>query len=266
MGKLVLVVASLIASLPALARETCTITATERVPDQNINTGQDLEDVLYYTSTEEDYGPSFCIYRGSCYPAKSFVLSEHCVVTANTGSGGGSDYYPIYTREYAQRIKARVVTVAQVRIAEAEKDPENVFDVVGVSYNDVLNLREHPTANSRITGVIPPNGKDVMWYGQRNGQWVWVEWQSVSGWAHSRYLRPQGEQIDTPDVMCKALWTNRNVIFKAAGLCFKTPSAIQAFGNAGCKYDDVSRVPLTARQRREVAEITAQEQQLGCLN
>ncbi|KQP38607.1 hypothetical protein ASF49_05025 [Methylobacterium sp. Leaf104] len=63
---------------------------------------------------------------------------------------------------------------------------------------------------------------------------------------------------------CEALWTERNAIFKAGGYCFRTPQAIRAFGNAGCQYDDEAEVPLSARQREQVARIRTSERSLGC--
>ncbi|TXN44659.1 YARHG domain-containing protein [Methylobacterium sp. WL7] len=60
------------------------------------------------------------------------------------------------------------------------------------------------------------------------------------------------------------MWSERNAIFKAAGYCFRTPKAIQAFGNAGCQFDDDADVPLSTRQREQVTQIRATERQLGC--
>ena len=63
---------------------------------------------------------------------------------------------------------------------------------------------------------------------------------------------------------CGELWHQRNSIYKAAGYCFRTPRAIQTFGNAGCSYDSEYDVPLSARQRAIVASIREQERDLGC--
>ncbi|MCJ2010952.1 YARHG domain-containing protein [Methylobacterium sp. J-076] len=63
---------------------------------------------------------------------------------------------------------------------------------------------------------------------------------------------------------CEELWLERNAIFKAAGYCFRTQQAIQAFGNAGCQFDDEADVPLSARQREQVVQIRATERRLGC--
>ncbi len=63
---------------------------------------------------------------------------------------------------------------------------------------------------------------------------------------------------------CASLWSARNQIYKDAGYCFKTSRAIRAFGNAGCSFDDINDVPLTARQRAAVRDIVAQERRMGC--
>ena len=63
---------------------------------------------------------------------------------------------------------------------------------------------------------------------------------------------------------CDELWGERNAIYKDAGYCFKTAKAIRAFGNAGCQYDDIADVPLSARQRADVADIVRQERENGC--
>lgn len=63
---------------------------------------------------------------------------------------------------------------------------------------------------------------------------------------------------------CAEAWYQRNALYKQGGYCFRTPRAISAFGNAGCRYDAVEDVPLSARQRAAVAEIQAFERANGC--
>lgn len=63
---------------------------------------------------------------------------------------------------------------------------------------------------------------------------------------------------------CEELWYQRNEIYKAQGYCFRTRRGISAFGNAGCQYDDVGDVPLSANQRRIVADIQRVERARGC--
>ena len=64
--------------------------------------------------------------------------------------------------------------------------------------------------------------------------------------------------------ICERLWTKRNVIYKAAGYCFKTPRAISKFGNAGCSYDEEAAVPLSSRDRTRVWEIRELERIYSC--
>ena len=63
---------------------------------------------------------------------------------------------------------------------------------------------------------------------------------------------------------CEDLWYQRNEIYKAQGYCFRTERAIRAFGNAGCSYDNVEDVPLSASQRRQIADIQRVERTRGC--
>jgi hypothetical protein len=64
--------------------------------------------------------------------------------------------------------------------------------------------------------------------------------------------------------VCQRLWVERNSIYKAAGYCFNTQRGIRYFGNAGCSYDDVRQVPLSAYDRARIADIVAQERAMGC--
>ena len=63
---------------------------------------------------------------------------------------------------------------------------------------------------------------------------------------------------------CDELWGERNAIYKDAGYCFRTERAIRAFGNSGCKYDELADVPLSARQRADIADTQRQERENGC--
>ena len=63
---------------------------------------------------------------------------------------------------------------------------------------------------------------------------------------------------------CGELWYQRNAIYKAGGYCFNTARGIRAFGNAGCQYDDMGDVPLSANDRAAVADIVRMERNRGC--
>ncbi len=63
---------------------------------------------------------------------------------------------------------------------------------------------------------------------------------------------------------CEQLWVERNTIYKDRGYCFKTDRAIRYFGNAGCRYDAESEVPLSRSEQMRVADIQREERALGC--
>jgi hypothetical protein len=65
--------------------------------------------------------------------------------------------------------------------------------------------------------------------------------------------------------VCFDLWVERNSIYKAYGYCFKTPKAINYFGNAGCQYDYEGDIPFSRADKARVLSIKTQERALGCL-
>lgn len=64
--------------------------------------------------------------------------------------------------------------------------------------------------------------------------------------------------------VCQQLWVERNQIYADRGYCFKTERAIRYFGNRGCRYEYQDDVPLTRRDRARVADIQAEEREMGC--
>ncbi|SFL69911.1 hypothetical protein SAMN04488125_12165 [Methylorubrum salsuginis] len=46
--------------------------------------------------------------------------------------------------------------------------------VIDTAPNDVLNVREYPTTDARIIGMIPPDGRGIIPTGERNGNGVFV--------------------------------------------------------------------------------------------
>lgn len=63
---------------------------------------------------------------------------------------------------------------------------------------------------------------------------------------------------------CDELWYQRNLIYKEAGYCFKTANAVRSFGNAGCRFDNQTDVPLSARDRAEIDSIRSMERTMRC--
>lgn len=63
---------------------------------------------------------------------------------------------------------------------------------------------------------------------------------------------------------CDDLWYERNALYKAGGYCFRTARAIRTFGNAGCGYDPLEDVPLSANDRRRIGDLQRTAQQQDC--
>jgi len=63
---------------------------------------------------------------------------------------------------------------------------------------------------------------------------------------------------------CQQLWVERNQYYKRHGYCFKTPRAIQYFGNGGCRINSDGAVPFTAAERTRIDQIVRQERAMRC--
>ncbi|MDP4024021.1 YARHG domain-containing protein [Methylobacterium sp. NEAU 140] len=96
-----------------------------------------------------------------------------------------------------------------------------------------------------------------------SGQTGWVSARYV-GCCRSAGVAPPAPVAPAAASSCDDLWYERNAVFKAAGYCFRSPRGIRTFGNAGCQFDDEADVPLSARQREQVARVRATERRLGC--
>ena len=161
-----------------------------------------------------------------------------------------------------------------VHAARAQVQPEAFSYPVGLNpYGDnFLALRSLPSATEGVR--LAKLGPDTLFREIGHaGDWVHVRLLSGDkGWVSARYVsccRQATAAAPEPDASpagdsCDGLWYRRNAIYKAAGYCFRTARGIQAFGNAGCQYDDEADVPLSVRQRDEVAGIKRQESYSGC--
>jgi hypothetical protein len=96
--------------------------------------------------------------------------------------------------------------------ALAQQSPD-FWAVTGVQANDVLHLRDLPTAESRSLARIPPNARGLKHLGclrkqlpfdqwvrmseaarkEAQMQWCRVEYQGQQGWVAARFLKPDGE-------------------------------------------------------------------------
>lgn len=112
------------------------------------------------------------------------------------------------------RCTARVV-IAAIAIGAAAssditaEDPPKFWAVTGVSSNDVLHLRDVPSADSKSLAKIPPNARGLKHLGCRRNQppmeqwarmneaqrrealtqWCRVDYRGQEGWVAGRFLK-----------------------------------------------------------------------------
>ena len=73
----------------------------------------------------------------------------------------------------------------------------------------------------------------------------------------------------TANISPRTSWSRRAArssgkCFKERGYCFGTAKAVKAFGNAGCLYHDVARVPRNDFERANISAIKEVESSKGC--
>jgi hypothetical protein len=93
------------------------------------------------------------------------------------------------------------------------EDPPQFWAVTGVAPNDVLHLRDVPSADSKSLAQIPPNAHGLKHLGCRRNQppmdlwarmnaaqrrealtqWCRVEYKGQQGWVAGRYLKRDSE-------------------------------------------------------------------------
>lgn len=68
--------------------------------------------------------------------------------------------------------------------------------VVGVQWNDKLNVRRTPSATAPVLARLAPLTTGVRATGKRSGPWVQVRVPAGAGWVHGRYLGALAEPVD----------------------------------------------------------------------
>lgn len=76
----------------------------------------------------------------------------------------------------------------------------DVLMVIGVRYDDVLNLREAPWVNHTIAGEIPPTYGDLVALGNTwqlsSSFWIETDYEGTVGWVHMGYIGYEGDTTD----------------------------------------------------------------------
>jgi hypothetical protein len=82
----------------------------------------------------------------------------------------------------------RATRDAPVAVDLGIPQPSSSYRVKDVGYNDVLNIRSEPNANSNVVGTIPPDGRGIRIYGRCSSSWCPIQYNGVQGWANGNYL------------------------------------------------------------------------------
>ena len=63
--------------------------------------------------------------------------------------------------------------------------------VANIGPNDVLTMREYPTANSRVIDGIPPKNEEIIYLGEEHGEWIFVRYGNrAEGWVNRHFVEP----------------------------------------------------------------------------
>ncbi|ACA17750.1 SH3 type 3 domain protein [Methylobacterium sp. 4-46] len=89
----------------------------------------------------------------------------------------------------------KALVAVSALIAPEMAHAQQTLRVIDTAPNDVLNVREYPTAEARIVGVIPPNGRGIVPTGEVNGNWIFVRYRKVEGWVSRRFVYPEAPPV-----------------------------------------------------------------------
>ncbi len=129
----------------------------------------------------------------------SYATKPYCcrttVVFPPTPHGKSSLVLTKYFNQGKQKMRQSLVcalpllaTLVVGTGARASTDQLLTYRVANVQWNDVLNIRGAPSLQSRVVGVIPPDGSDIALLGAREGQWVLIRYRNAVGWVNQRYV------------------------------------------------------------------------------
>lgn len=96
------------------------------------------------------------------------------------------------------------------------------YDVTGVEWGDVLNVRAKATAKSAIKGAIPYDGQGIEVSGKANKGWVQVQYRDLTGYVLAKYLAPAATEGSLPSTLkCHGTEPFWNAEFTAKGATYE---------------------------------------------
>ena len=72
----------------------------------------------------------------------------------------------------------------------APANAAEMYRVVGVTGDDVLNVREGPSAKYAVVGTIPQKARGIEGLGECTQGWCHIRYGSIEGWSNARFLAP----------------------------------------------------------------------------
>lgn len=77
-----------------------------------------------------------------------------------------------------------------VMFAPPAQGAETLFRVIDTAPNDALNVRRFPDIGAPIVGIIPPDGRGIVYEGEAYANWIFVRYKSTEGWVSRRFVAP----------------------------------------------------------------------------
>jgi uncharacterized membrane protein len=82
----------------------------------------------------------------------------------------------------------RLIIAAFALVISGPVTASQTYDVSGVEWGDVLNIRAKPSSKSAIIGAIPYNGRGVDVTGSTSKNWVRVQYRDHTGYVLRKFL------------------------------------------------------------------------------
>lgn len=123
----------------------------------------------------------------------------------------------------------------------------DLFDVTGVASNDVLNIRQLPSASSAIVGALAHNSAAVEVIGTTSGgRWGLVNFGDGSGWVSMRYMARRGGWSGVPPrgLLCLGTEPFWSFHFDPSG---QVAADFSPMGLGGSVYHSVWSAPFSNR-------------------
>ena len=141
---------------------------------------------------------------GACGEESASTTSESPIASSTTSAAVTTSAPPTTTSSTPTSTTSTTTTAPSTTIPGEEIqlffDTGDRLMVIGVSHDDVLNLRELPGTAFDVVGEIPPDYRDLIAVGSTRdiGSSIWtkVDFAGVVGWVHISFIAFEGSTED----------------------------------------------------------------------